>query len=123
MEKFKIIIAGGRTFEDYDYLEKCVKEHFSAIENKNIEIVSGGAKGVDKMGERFAYENYFTCTIFEADWASFGRSAGPKRNAQMAEYATHLIAFWDGESKGTMSMIKLAKKNNLDVKVFYTTRE
>jgi len=115
---YKIIIAGGRDFNDYDLLEKEVSGFLKTLDIDNgLEIVSGGAKGVDAMGERFAKENDFSIKLFPADWSKYGRGAGPKRNRQMAEYATHLIAFWNGESKGTKSMITLAKKNDLNVTV------
>lgn len=115
---FKIIIAGGRDFNDYDLLKKEASRFLNTLDiDSGLEIVSGGAKGVDAMGERFAQENDFAVKLFPADWSKYGRSAGPKRNKQMAEYATHLIAFWNGESKGTKSMITLAKKNDLNVTV------
>ena len=115
---YKIIIAGGRDFNDYDLLEKEVSGFLKTLDvDSGLEIVSGGAKGVDAMGERFAQENDIAVKLFPADWSKYGRGAGPKRNKQMAEYATHLIAFWNGESKGTKSMITLAKKNNLNVNV------
>ena len=116
----KIIIAGGRDFNDYELLKKEASEFLFEIENgEAIQIVSGGAKGVDSMGETFAKEYNLDLILFPADWKKFGRAAGPKRNAQMAEYATHLLSFWNGESKGTKSMISLAKKNKLEVKVVY----
>lgn len=114
----KLIIAGGRTFNDYELLEKEASAYVSELQKLDeIQIVSGGAKGVDTLGERFAQERILDLKIFEADWSKFGRSAGPKRNAEMADYATHLLSFWDGESKGTKSMINLAKKKGLEVKI------
>ena len=115
---YKIIIAGGRNFNDYELLEKEVSGFLKTLDiDSGLEIVSGGAKGVDAMGERFAQENNFAVKLFPAEWSKYGRGAGPKRNKQMAEYATHLIVFWNGESRGTKSMIMLAKKNNLNVTV------
>lgn len=114
----KIIIAGGRDFNDYELLERNALRLISTLPGgRDIQIVSGGAKGVDAMGERFAQENDLEVVLFPADWEKYGRAAGPKRNAQMAEYATHLLSFWNGESKGTKSMISLAKKKNLKIKV------
>ena len=117
----KIIIAGSRNFNDYDKVCSKAKELISEIkashENPFFEIVSGGAKGVDTLGERFAKEKNFELIIFPADWSKYGRVAGPKRNAEMANYATHLLSFWDGKSKGTKSMISLAEKKGLSVKI------
>jgi len=84
------------------------------------EIVSGGAKGADTLAEQFAKENNLPVKIFKPDWAKYGRGAGPVRNKQIVEYADKVIAFWDGESKGTKSSIDLAEKSGklLTVKRF-----
>ncbi len=85
----------------------------------NIEIVSGAYKGGDLLGERYAVERNYPIKQFPADWRRYGKSAGLKRNAEMAIYADALIAFWDGESKGTKNMIDLATQAGLKVKIFY----
>jgi hypothetical protein len=114
---FKVIIAGGRDFSNYDLLsEKC--NHY--LGNKtNVEVVSGGAKGADNLGERYAKERNLPVKIFLADWATLGKRAGFVRNVEMAEYADALIAFWDKTSKGTKHMIDTAKENGLSVKVVH----
>ena len=114
-ESFKVIIAGGRDFSDYQLLvEKCDKY----LANKtNIEIVSGTAKGADSLGARYAKDKGYSVKTFPADWAAFGKRAGYLRNEQMANYANALIAFWDGESRGTKHMIDIATEKGLLVKV------
>jgi hypothetical protein len=113
--KMKVIIAGGRTFSDYELLkEKCDK----FLENQtNVEIVSGTANGADKLGERYAKEKGYKIVQFPAQWNTWGKSAGYKRNTEMAQYADMLIAFWDSESRGTKHMIDLAHKKLLKVQV------
>ena len=94
----KIIIAGGRNFNDYDYLVASCDSVISSIELKEgetIEIVCGLAAGADKMGEAYAESRGYPVKYFPAQWHFFGNSAGYKRNVQMAEYADGLIAFWD----------------------------
>lgn len=109
----KVIIAGGRNFIDYEYLkEKCLE-----IINEPCEIVSGTAKGADFLGERFAKEMGFQVKRFPANWNLHGKSAGPIRNKQMAEYSDSLICFWDGESKGTKNMIDEATKRGLEIHI------
>jgi len=71
------------------------------------EIVSGGARGVDRLGERYARQRGLPCTVFPAQWGKYGKSAGPIRNAEMAKYADYGVAVWDGESRGTAHMLKL----------------
>lgn len=113
----KVIIAGGRYFEDYKELcFFCDK----VLQNRiNIEIVSGGARGADTLGEKYALERDYNVKRFSAAWSKFGRSAGVIRNAEMAKYATVLIAFWDGKSRGTRSMINLAEKEGLKIYIHY----
>ena len=114
---FKVIIAGGRDFDDYRLL--CMKVHSLLYDyiNSEVEIVSGTDKGADKLGERYAKENYMSLKQFPADWKKYGKSAGYRRNIQMAEYADALIAFWDGKSKGTKHMIDIATDLGLDIRV------
>lgn len=113
--EYRVIIAGGRFFNDYDLLrDKCD----SFLQNKqmeNIIIVSGHATGADALGEKYAQEKGHALEIYPADWKRHGRAAGPIRNAQMASIADAIIAFWDGKSRGTKSMIDLANKKGLQV--------
>lgn len=105
----KVIIAGSRDFNNYDYLkEKCdYWLNFHSIINP--EIVSGTANGADKLGEKYALEKGYKITRFPAYW-SLGKQAGYLRNKEMAKYSNVLIVFWDGKSKGTKHMIDLAKE-------------
>lgn len=112
---FKVIIAGSRTFDNYELLkEKC---NTLLSKRADIEIVSGAARGADKLGEQYANEHGYKLTHFHADWDTYGKGAGFKRNNQMALYADALIAFWDGKSRGTEMMIQLARGRNLLVRV------
>lgn len=115
----KLIIAGTRTFDDYNLLKNSIDE----LELDIKEIVSGKSKGADLLGEQYANENLISIKEFPANWSKFKRAAGPIRNREMAEYADVLIAFWDLKSKGTKSMINLARKNNLKVYIINTTHE
>lgn len=130
----RIIIAGGRNFNDMEYLERSCHNVFQQMSEKgvltnninvdisNMEIVCGKARGADTLGEEFAKNYGIKVKYFPANWDAYGKSAGYKRNKQMAEYAKDedgiLIAFWDGESKGTKHMIDLANKEGLEVFVY-----
>lgn len=115
----KVIIAGSRGFDDYEYLEQNVDFKLSELAKVNhIEIVAGGARGADRLAERFAKRRDFTLTIMKADWNTHGKSAGYIRNKEMADYADYLIAFWDGSSPGTKHMIDTAKENGLRVTTY-----
>ena len=113
----KIIIAGGRLFSSYAILEKNCNDIISSMNNSDVEIVSGNARGADFYGEMYAKNNKYNLKKFPANWSLYGKSAGYKRNEQMAKYSNMLIAFWDGKSKGTKHMIDLAKKHGLIVHV------
>jgi hypothetical protein len=125
----RIIIAGGRDFNDYSLMkQKCseiLKDLLPAYSNdtKNVEIVSGGARGADRLGETFAREHSLKLKVFKADWDRLGKIAGFVRNEQMAVYASEdsstgvLVAFWDGKSEGTANMINLAFRYGLKVYV------
>lgn len=106
----RVIIAGSRDCHDYDTLLEMIEECGWEI----TEVVSGGAKGVDALGERWAAENGVPLKIFPADWEKHGRAAGPIRNAKMAENADALIALMKGtNSRGTLNMIETAAKKGL----------
>jgi len=113
---FKCIIAGGRDYNDYGQLKwQCA--HVLQNKHPNIEIVSGTARGADKLGERFAEENGYRIKRFPANWDKFGRGAGHIRNKEMAQYAGALILLWDGVSKGSEGMLRLAEKYELLIRV------
>lgn len=113
--KMKIIIAGSRSFNDYQKLcQICDRELYGKL---SVEIVSGTANGADKLGEKYARVKGYSVKRFPADWITYGKSAGYKRNAQMAEYADALIAFWEGKSRGTKHMIDLAKRAKLSIRI------
>ena len=122
MEYFRVIIAGGRDFNDYSLLKaKCDNILADKTATHRIIVVSGAAKGADSLGEQYAREKGYTVERYPADWNTHGRAAGPIRNTQMANSADALIAFWDGQSKGTKSMINIAKTKGLGVRVISYT--
>jgi hypothetical protein len=112
---YKVIIAGCRDFTDYPLLCSFADQTLAGAED--IEIVSGGARGTDALGERYARERRYGLKVFPAEWKKWGAAAGPIRNGQMAGYADALIAFWDGQSAGTRDMIRKAEENGLCVQV------
>ena len=112
----KVIIAGGRDFGDYHKLVDVCGMLLVGPPGR-YEVVSGGARGADTLGARYAREYGCALTSFLADWAKHGKSAGYVRNDQMAKYADGLIAFWDGKSRGTRHMINLALDGGLWVHV------
>lgn len=108
----RIIIAGSRTVSEKDVrdaLTCCSWIGFASA------IVSGGAQGADEFGERWAEDRSVEVQRYLADWKAYGKRAGPLRNKIMAENAEGLVAVWDGESRGTYSMIELAVAQGLRI--------
>jgi len=111
----KVIIAGSRDFNDYDLL--CRKADKILSQQDDIEIVSGTAKGADKLGERYAEERGYKIKRFIPDWGSFGKRGGYVRNEDMALYADAFIAFWNARSRGTKHMIDIAEQQGLKTRI------
>ena len=122
MEKYRIVICGGRHFNDYEQLKTTITNFLKQrkIEIENVEIVSGHCQGADMLGEQYAKEYGLKLTIFPADWQRYKRKAGPIRNKQMIEYIMQtenkaVIAFVSENSKGTKQTVLLAKRAGIFV--------
>lgn len=119
-KRTRIIVAGGRDFNNYILLTKTLDSVLERYTLSEVSIVSGCCRGADAFGERYAKEHGIPVVRFPADWLEYGKAAGPIRNRKMAEYASEgegiLVAFWDGRSRGTASMIRLAEKAGLQIK-------
>ena len=96
----RVVIAGCRDYTNYEELKEYVDMCLSNIrEDNEIVIVSGGAKGADSLGERYARENGFKVELHFADWDKYGRGAGPRRNKEMAEVSDFVICFWAAKAE------------------------
>lgn len=115
--EFKVIIAGGRDFNDYELLKKKCDYYLSNIDKSNIVIISGMARGADSLGERYAQERGLKLEGYPANWKLYGKSAGFKRNQVLVKNASAAICFWDGKSKGTKHTIDLCKEKGIPVKI------
>lgn len=108
LNKIKIAVVGSRTFQDYNRLELALDKLILMFPGKEIVIVSGGATGADSLAEQYAAARAYKTEIFEADWATYGKSAGFKRNSQIVDEADFLVAFWNGSSRGTNNVVNKA---------------
>jgi hypothetical protein len=104
----KLAIIGSRTFNDFNLLETHLKPYL----NKASLVISGGAKGADMLGEKWAKLNNIETTIFIPDWNKHGKKAGYIRNIDIINNCDECVAFWDGKSKGTKHSIDLCIKSN-----------
>jgi len=111
-----LLIAGSRTFDDYEFLKRKVEE---SIELEEVSLViSGGAKGADLLVEKFALEHELDFRCYPANWDKYGKRAGFIRNTEMVSLADVVLLFWDGKSKGTKSTLQLTRNKAKPLKVF-----
>ena len=82
------------------------------------ELVSGGAKGIDTCVREYANTNGLKLTEFLPEYEKYGRNAPLKRNLQIIDYADEVIAFWDGQSRGTKYVIEQCKKRCKKINIF-----
>ena len=109
----RIAIIGSKTYPDRERVYRFVQGL-----PPGTTVVSGGADGVDSYAEDAAKEAGLKTDIYHADWAKLGRRAGPVRNEQIVANADQVVAFWDGESRGTCNCLVNALRAGLPIEVF-----
>ena len=116
---YRVIVCGGRDFSDEVLCFRSLDGILSRY--GRCEIVSGHAKGADRLGEKYAEANGLECAVFPADWRRYGRGAGLIRNREMLLYAKQafpvVVAFWNGQSRGAKQMIDIAEQAGAAVHV------
>ena len=105
--KMKLLIVGSRTIEDFD-LSSYISEEVDFI-------ITGGAKGIDALAERYADAHRLSKIIMRPKYAKYGKAAPLKRNEEMVDLADRILVICDGKSKGTKSTICYAEKKNKDI--------
>ena len=117
-------VVGSRSFNDYPLLEKTLNEIIEHIQQNHkvgreepITIVSGGASGADTWAEIYSIKHNCGLKVFEAEWNKYGKKAGIMRNKDIVEASDMIVAFWDGESRGTLNTITEAKKRDVDTRI------
>lgn len=102
----RLAVVGTRTFDREDlltaYLDRQRKLH------SEVTIVSGGARGADRLAAAYARRHGLPLVQYRPDWAAHGRRAGAIRNRRIVDAADGLVAFWDGESPGTRISLEMA---------------
>ena len=118
MGEFKVVIAGGRDFNDFSTLCNTMDKLLERqIKINKITIISGGARGADTLGERYAQLRNFGLIRVKADWNKHGKSAGFIRNKEMLNSANGVVCFWDRKSKGTGHMVSITKGSLIPLRV------
>lgn len=111
----RTIIAGSRSCSDM----RQVRAAMEVCGWRPTVVLSGAARGADRLGECWAAEQGIPCERYPADWDRHGKSAGYRRNVLMASRADALVALWDGSSRGTEHMIEHARQRGLRVHVHH----
>lgn len=113
----KLIIAGSRSVHVSVREIDDLVNHFKigGVPGQILEVVSGTAYGIDQCGEAWADAVHIPIKRFPAQWDLFGKSAGHRRNAEMAQYADALLLIWDGKSRGSAGMKSCMEKLNKPV--------
>ena len=107
----KVAIIGSRGAEVYDF------EKYLPVECK--EIVSGGAKGIDSCAAEYARRKGLVLVEFFPEYDLYGRGAPIVRNKKIVDYSDMVIAFWDGKSRGTKSVIDYCGKIGKECRIVY----
>lgn len=116
----RVVVAGCRDYENYGEAKEFIGACLAELQAETpVIFLSGGCRGADKLGERYAEESDIPTERYPADWKRYGRAAGPKRNEAMVNAADLVICFWDGASKGTASLLSYAAKCGKPVKIKY----
>jgi len=121
----RLIVSGSRSIEQYSEFRQKLLQILEQLGPDQVEIVCGkNARGVDDMCYHFVrWDIPHAHVLFEADWDRFDKKAGPYRNESMAVYASRasrfgeLFVLWDGDSRGTKSMVNVARRYKLDSRV------
>lgn len=114
----KLAIVGSRSFDNYERLLG-VMGIFYECHTSFHTIVSGGAKGADKLGERWAEYWHIPIEQYLPDWNKNGKAAGFLRNQQIVDACDMVLAFWDGKSSGTKDTIERAKRAKKSTFIVY----
>lgn len=104
-------IVGSRTYTDRDLM-------FAWLDRIHIElgpfdrIVTGDSNGPDLLAKQWGNINGIDIKVCYADWTRKGNQASYLRNINIIENSDFIIAFWDGDSKGTAHAIRITRTLN-----------
>jgi len=131
MQVYTVAIVGSREFTDYELMVRWMGSilgecglkwglDWDRLEDRQrVLVISGGARGADSLAGRYANDVGFYFTEIPACWDVYGKRAGMIRNTQIVESADLIVAFWDGESRGTADTIEKAQLMQKDVRVIF----
>lgn len=111
----RVLVCGDRHWDDLELLQRELLVHAPTL------VIHGGARGADSLAGVVAHRLKLPFLEFKAEWAKYGRAAGPLRNQRMLDEGKPdlVLAFHDDldQSKGTKNMIQLAKRAGVSVRL------
>ena len=114
---YRVVVAGCRGYTDYKQAEQFINESLGDRSPATLVFLSGGCRGADMLGERYAVEHGISVEQYLPNWRRYGRGAGVKRNREMVDSCDEVICFWDGTSRGTKSLIDYAHRMGKPVRI------
>lgn len=118
-EEFRVLICGGRDYNDVLRMENVLTGEILAHsdkEGKELILISGGARGADRLAEEWAWDHEVTCITVPAKWRQFNNAAGPIRNTEMLQrWRPNLVVAFPG-MRGTRHMVSIAQENGIAVR-------
>lgn len=109
----RVIVCGGRNYQDVDAIYAAL-DRIDAERGHISVVIHGNAMGADRWAGLWAYSRMRRVWACPAEWAKYGRSAGPRRNKRMLGYKPALVIAFPG-GRGTRNMIKLALAAGVEV--------
>jgi hypothetical protein len=118
VSNMRVIVCGCRDWADRRAIEGALGYAATLANGDPLTVVHGGASGADAIAATIAREWGVACEAHPAEWNTLGNAAGPIRNEHMAKLGADLcLAFWDGQSRGTLDMIQRATKHGIPVRI------
>ena len=96
-----LAIIGSRNFNNYHQMSRCLSAKSISV------IITGNASGADDLAKRYATENEIEVEEY------------PNDKFEIINRCDAVMAFWDGQSTGTQEMLKMARRLNKPLEVFF----
>lgn len=111
----RVLVCGGRDFQDADDLEASLDAFHEGARGPIELLIHGGARGADSLAGEWARSRGVACIVYEANWTSQGRSAGPIRNKRMLDEGMPDVVIAFPGARGTANMMRQARDRGLEV--------
>lgn len=109
----RVVVAGSRNYNDYEAFRCLLRGYLTRFDPADVVVITGRAsRGPDNMVVHYCQEHGLPYVSYFADWNTYGKTAGYKRNLQMCEACNYVLVFWDLQSKGSRHMLDIAKRAN-----------